>query len=168
MPPFLDVDLEKIAQVVERRAGAAEMPLLLDRRRLGVALRDDQTAQDAAMLARHFAPDRLALMLAERNFAIVLWVGEENAPSVVRHLDVAECRPALCVSRNCSPQINIAALETFRSHLAPPSQEAGLPCLERALQAAVIGETDVIGNPLRIVNRHQTLLGSNSGRVPVP
>src|ERR1700689_1500807 len=167
MPPFLDVDLEKIAQVVERRAGAAEMPLLLDRRRLGVALRDDQTAQDAAMLARHFAPDRLPLALAERNFALVLRGGQENAPSVVRHLDVTERRPALCVSRDRGPQVHVAALETFRAHLAPPLQEAGLPCLERALEAAVVGETDVIGNPLRIVNRHQTLLGSNSGRVPV-
>src|ERR1700722_15566005 len=57
MPPFLDVDLEKIAQVVERRAGPAEMTLLLYRRGLSVALRDDQPAQDAAMLARNLAPD---------------------------------------------------------------------------------------------------------------
>src|SRR5271156_1541300 len=120
------------------------------------------------MLARHFAPDRLALVLAERNFAIGLWVGEENAPSVVRHLDVAERGPALRVSRDCGPQIHVAALETLGAHLAPPLQEAGLPCLERALEAAVVGETDVVGNPLRVVNRHQTLLGSNSGRVPVP
>src|SRR5271156_1677623 len=67
MAPFFDVDLEKIAQVVERRARAAQMPLLLDRRGLGVALRHDQAAQDSAMLARHFAPDRLTLVLAERN-----------------------------------------------------------------------------------------------------
>src|SRR5271165_3667877 len=55
MTPFFDVDLEKVAQVVQRRTRPAEMPLLLDRRRLGVALRHDQTTQDTAMLTRHFA-----------------------------------------------------------------------------------------------------------------
>jgi len=34
---FLDVDLEEIAQVVQRRAGVAEQALLLDGRRLGVS-----------------------------------------------------------------------------------------------------------------------------------
>ena len=45
VPALLDVDLEQVAQVVERRAGEAEAPLLLDRRGLGVALRDDQPPQ---------------------------------------------------------------------------------------------------------------------------
>src|ERR1700689_363506 len=116
------------------------MPLLLDRRRLGIALRNDKPAQNAAMLARHFAPDRFALMLAERNFAIGLLIGQENTPSVVRHLDVAEGRPALRVSRDRSPEIHGASLESFGAHLAPPLQEAGLPCLERALQPAIVGE----------------------------
>ena len=49
---FLDVDLEQVAQVVERRAGVAEQALLLDRRRLGVALRDDQAAQRASGIRR--------------------------------------------------------------------------------------------------------------------
>src|SRR6266436_6517032 len=66
MPPFLDVHLKQIAQVVERRTRPAEMPLLLDRRRLCVALRHDESSQDSAMLTRHVAPDRLALMLTER------------------------------------------------------------------------------------------------------
>jgi hypothetical protein len=35
---LLDVDLEEIPQVVERRRGEAEVALLLDRGRLGVAL----------------------------------------------------------------------------------------------------------------------------------
>ncbi len=38
MPPLLDIDLEQVAHVVERGRGRAEMALLLDRRRLGVAL----------------------------------------------------------------------------------------------------------------------------------
>jgi hypothetical protein len=57
---FLDVDLEQVAQVVERRRGVAEQALLLDRRRLGVALGDDQAAQQVAELAGHLLPGRLA------------------------------------------------------------------------------------------------------------
>src|ERR1700685_549233 len=166
MAPFFDVDLEKIAQVVERRAGHPEMPLLLDRRRLGVALRDDQPAQDSAMLARHFAPDRIALMLPERNLAVGFRVGEKNPPSIVRHLDVSESRPALRVGRRRRPQIHVAALKSLRAHLVPPLQKDRLPRLERALQAAVVGEIYGVWNPLGIVARHPTLLGSNSGRAP--
>jgi hypothetical protein len=62
---FLDVDLEQVAHVVERGAGHAEVALLLDRGRLGVALRDDDAAQGRAVLARHFLPGGLALVLAE-------------------------------------------------------------------------------------------------------
>src|SRR5208337_1310471 len=105
----------------------AQVALLFDRRGLGVALRDDQAAQDAAMFARNFAPDWLALVLAERNPAIGLRLGEENPPPIVRHLDVTELRPALRVGRSRRPQIDIAALESFRPHLAPPLQEPGLP-----------------------------------------
>jgi hypothetical protein len=65
MAAFLDVHLEQVAHVVERRRGLAEMALLLDRRRLGVALDHDQAAQHGAVLARHFLPGRLALVLAE-------------------------------------------------------------------------------------------------------
>jgi hypothetical protein len=39
--PLLDVHLEEVPQVVQRRAGLAEPPLLLDRGGLGVGLRDD-------------------------------------------------------------------------------------------------------------------------------
>ena len=42
---FLDVDLEQVAHVVERGRGLAEMALLLDRGRLGVALDHDEAAQ---------------------------------------------------------------------------------------------------------------------------
>src|SRR5258708_6888207 len=112
------------------------MPLLLDRRRLSVALRHDQPSQYSAMLARHVAPDRLALMLTERNPAIGFGVRQKNSPSIIRHLDVSESRPALRVSRNRRPQIYVRALESFGAHLAPPLQKARLPRLERALQAA--------------------------------
>ena len=39
---LLDVDLEQVAQVVQARRGEAQVALLLDRRRLGVALHDDR------------------------------------------------------------------------------------------------------------------------------
>ncbi len=58
---LLDVDLEQVAQVVERRRGRAEQALLLDARRLGVALGDDEAAQHVAELARHLVPHRLAV-----------------------------------------------------------------------------------------------------------
>src|SRR5579862_337900 len=120
------------------------------------------------MLARDFAPDRLALMLTERNLTLGFRIGEKNPPSIVRHLDVSECRPALRIGRNRRPQINIAGLKILGTHLVPPLQEPRLPRFERALKAAVVGEIDVVGNSLGIVDRHQTLLGSNSGRTPVP
>src|SRR3954470_21302021 len=67
MADLLDLDLEQIAQVVERRRGLAEVALPLHRWRLGVALDHDQAAQHVAMLPRHFLPGRLAVMLAEWN-----------------------------------------------------------------------------------------------------
>src|SRR5206468_12629612 len=45
MTAFLDVHLKKIPQIVEARAALAEQALLLDARRLRIALRDDQAAQ---------------------------------------------------------------------------------------------------------------------------
>ncbi len=78
MAAFFHVDLEKAAQIVERRAGVAEQALLLDRGGLGVALRDDQAAQGRAMLARHLLPDGLAEEIAEADLALGHRVGEEN------------------------------------------------------------------------------------------
>jgi hypothetical protein len=69
MPALLDIDLEQVAHVVERRRGLAEMALLLDRGRLGVALDDDQAAQHGAVLARHLLPGGLAGVLAARDGA---------------------------------------------------------------------------------------------------
>ena len=42
---LFDVHLKQVAQVVQARTALAEQPLLLDARRLGVALRDDQPPQ---------------------------------------------------------------------------------------------------------------------------
>ena len=63
---LLDVHLVEVAEIVERRARPAERALLLDARRLGVALRDDDPAEVRPVLARHLVPDRLPLVRAER------------------------------------------------------------------------------------------------------
>ena len=81
MAAFLDVDLEHVAHVVERGRGLAEMALLLDRGRLGVALDDDQAAQHGAVFARHLLPGRLAEVLAERNLAALVLAERAECPS---------------------------------------------------------------------------------------
>ncbi len=86
MAAFLDIDLEQIAQVVERGRGLAEMALLFDRGRLGVALDHDQAAQRGAVFARDFLPGRLAKILAERNDAVLFLRRQQNAPAIFRHL----------------------------------------------------------------------------------
>src|SRR2546423_8228795 len=94
MPAFLDLDLQETAKVVHRRASVAELALLLDRRRLRVALGDDQPAQRRAVLARHLLPDRLAHLVTEADLAIGNGIGEEEAPAVIRDPPRARMRPA--------------------------------------------------------------------------
>ena len=59
VPALLDVDLEQVAQVVEARAALRRAALLLDARRLGVALRHDEPAQRVAELAGDLLPHGL-------------------------------------------------------------------------------------------------------------
>src|SRR5881397_4034858 len=104
MPSFLDVDLEQIAQIVERRSAETEVALLLDRSRLRIALRHDQAPQVGAMLTRDFLPCRLALVRAEVDSAIRFLRREEDAPAIVRHLHVIEMGPTPRVDRHCGAQ----------------------------------------------------------------
>src|SRR5437660_11576150 len=97
MAALFDVDLEEVAQVVERRTGMAEHALLLDRRGLGVALRHDQAPQRRAVFAGYLLPHRLPHLVAEADLALGHRVGKENAPAVVGHLERAVMRPALRV-----------------------------------------------------------------------
>src|ERR1700724_237908 len=99
MAPLLDVDLEEVAQVVERWAGLTEQPLLLDRGRLGVALGYNQPAQGRAMLARNLLPHRLAQCIAKTDPAVGHRLCEKDPPPVIRHLDHAIARPALGIDR---------------------------------------------------------------------
>ena len=83
------------------------MALLLDRRRLGVALHDEEPAQLGAVLARHLLPHRLAAWSPKRDPAVGLGVGEEDAPAVVGHLHVVEVRPALLADRDRGAQEDV-------------------------------------------------------------
>src|SRR6185437_10615438 len=168
MAALLDIDLEQVAQIVERGAAMAEQPLLFDRGGLGVALRDDEAAQGRAMLARHLLPGRLAHLVAEADAALGHGLGEEDAPAILRHLHRAVRRPALGVDRGRGAQVDIGREEVGRPHAAPPIEEARLPMLERALQGAVLGQVDVVGDALLIVDRHQTLSRLNCGFEPLP
>src|SRR4029079_11329157 len=148
MAPLLDIDLEQIAQIVERGRGRPEVALLLDARRLGVALGDDEPPQHVAELTGDLVPYRLAVVVAEPMGPAILLGLEEDAPAIVGHLDVVEVRPAVGRDRHCGAQVDVAVLPANRPHLLPPVAEVGLPGFERALQALVAAEVDVVGDLL--------------------
>ena len=149
---FLDIDLEHVAHVVERRRGLAEMALLLDRGRLGVALDDDQAAQHGAVFARHLLPGRLAEMLAERNLAVLLLRRKQDAPAVFRHLHVVELGPALGIDRDRGAQIDQRLLEAFRPHVLPPVDIAGMPAFQRRSTARSSVRFDVVRDLGRVID----------------
>ena len=156
---LLDVDLEQVAEVVEARGGRPEVALLLDRRRLGVTLDDDQPAEVGPELAGHLLPNRLALQVTEADRAIRLRLGEEHTPAVVGHLDVAEVGPAVLADVDRRAEVDLAVLEADRTHRRPPVGESGLPVLEGSLEPAVGGEVDVVGDSFAVVDgRHRVLL----------
>src|SRR5215510_14747569 len=97
MSALLDIDLEQIAQVVERRASVAEKVLLLDRGRLGVTLRNDQATELRAELPGHLPPGRLTVGIAEADRPVGNRIGEEDAPTVIGHLHIAVARPTLSI-----------------------------------------------------------------------
>ena len=146
VPALLHVHLEEVPHVVEAGRGVAEHALLLDRCRLGVALRHDQPAQRVAVLAGHLLPDRLAHVVAEADGAVGLRVGQEDAPAVVRHLHVVEMGPALRVHADGRAQPHVGGLEATRAHVHPPLDVVGLPLLQRAQQALVLIQVHVVGD----------------------
>lgn|GEM_PF-6377675 len=120
MAAFLDVHLEQVAQVVQARAGQPEVALLLDRGRLGIALRDDDAAQVSPVFARDILPCVLADMVAEMNLAAGFSGIQEDPPAVIRHLYVAELRPALRIDADRGAQVDVETLAAFRPHVVPP------------------------------------------------
>ena len=109
---LLDVDLEQVAHVVERRGGQREVTLLLDRCRLGVALHHDQASQIGSVLTGHLLPHVLTLVVAEGDLAVGLGLGQEDAPPVVGHLDVVEVGPALPADVDGGAQVDGIVLGT--------------------------------------------------------
>src|SRR5712692_2337776 len=169
MPALLDVDLKDIAQIVERGAGAAQVPLLLDRGGLRIAVGDDEPAKGAAILARHLLPGRLALVIAEVDLPARLRLGQEDAPAILGHPDIVELRPALGIHAHGRAEIGFLGLEAERSHVVPPLEKLRLPVFEGPLEPPILVQADVVGNKRSVVDAgHQTLLRSNSLRWPVP
>jgi hypothetical protein len=139
------------------------MALLLYRRRLGVALGDDQPPQRAAVFAGHFLPCAVALVRTEVDPALRVTLGEKDAPAILGHLHVTKVRPALGIDADGSAQIHRHLLRALRPHLAPPVQILRLPVLECALQGLVRREVDVVGDPLAVIDGHS----SSSDTIPV-
>ena len=145
------------------------MSLLLDRGGLRVALGHDEPPQRPAVFARHFLPGRLPLVIAERDGAVRLGLGEEDAPAVLRHPEVPELRPPLRVHADGGAEVHVLGLVAVRPHVLPPLEEFRLPFLQRPQEPAVVLQGHVVGDPLQIIGRrHHTLLRSYSLRSPVP
>jgi len=163
---FLDVDLEQVPQVVERRTRETQVPLLFDGCRLGVALRDNQAAQIGAIFAGHFLPRGLALVRAEVDFALRVRRRQENSPAIVLHLHVVEVRPALGLDAHGGAQVDVQIAGLRRSRLGPPALELGLPLLESALQRPVAREVDVVRNLFGVIDAHRFLSQEKVKRGP--
>src|SRR5262245_39887592 len=145
------------------------MALLLHRCRLGVALRDDQPAERAAILARDILPGRKAFVIAESDDPFRLGLCEEDAPPILGHSHVVELGPSLSVDADGRTQIHILGLEPLGPQVVPPFGKARVPRQERTLGPTILRQVDVFRNPLEIIDAcHHALLRSNSARSPVP
>ena len=171
VPPFLDVHLEQVAQVVQARRGGAQVALLLHRGGLGVALDHDQPLQLGPVLPRHLGPYRLALVLAEPGRAARVPFGQEDPPPVLRHGHVTELRPAVPADVDRSAQVDVLGRQR-RAHGLPPLDKVRLPGLQRALQPPVLVQVDVVQDLLGVVRGrgqgNQTRFRSKTARCPVP
>src|SRR5215468_10674001 len=98
----------------------AELSLLLDRGRLGVALRDDNAAQWIAEFAGNLLICRFAAVIAEADLRLRLARRQKDAPSVIRHLHVVVMRPSVRLDADGRAQINVFLLKSGGPHLAPP------------------------------------------------
>src|SRR5437773_11354322 len=126
MAAFLDVDLEQVAQVIERGRGLAEMALLFDGSGLGVALDHDQAAQRGAVFTGDFLPGRLAVILAEGNDAVLFLRSKKDAPAIFRLLALVELGPAARSDQLGGRQLTQRRLKPFRPLAAPPFLVTGM------------------------------------------
>ncbi len=149
---FFDVDLEEVAEVVEGGAGLTEEALLFDGGGFGVALGDDEAAEGIAVFAGDLVPDGLAFVLSEADEGVFFGGGEEDAPAVFGHADVVEVGPAAFFNADGGAEVDLVLLEAFGAHFHPPGEEVGLPLFEGALESAVVGEVDVVGDEFAVVD----------------
>src|SRR5438876_8182531 len=145
MTALFDIDLEEIAQVVERRTGQSQMTLLLDRRGLGVALRNDQPAQVGAVLSRHFLPRRLPLVCAEVHLALRLPGSEEDAPTIFGHPDVVEVCPTLGIDAHCGAQINLSPASAFGAMSSHHCRNSGCQCSSARCKVLLLARSTLLG-----------------------
>src|SRR5690606_23397383 len=141
-----------------------------DGSRFGIALDHDEAAQHGSILAGHLLPDRLAAVGAERNPAILDLRGEQDAPAVLRHPDEAEFGPTLTIDADGGTQIDFRFLETARTAGHPPVEIAGVPFFQRALEARIAGQVDVVRDQVVVVDfeGHQIRSLSYLARAPEP
>src|SRR5262249_28945860 len=135
---FFDVDLKEISEVIERRAGVTKPALLFNGSRFGIALGYDDAAQGVAKFSRHFLIGGLAVVVAETDFGVRVRWYQKDAPTVIRHLDVIEMRPAVRLDADSRSEIHILLLKAVGSHLLPPVEIVRQPLFERPLQAHIL------------------------------
>src|ERR1019366_1052464 len=100
--------------------------------------------------------------------AVGVAVGEEDSPTIIRHVDESISGPTLRVHRGRGAKVNVRHLKIARTQVLPPLQKFRLPVLQRALQRAVGAEVYVVRNPVRIIDRHYTLSQFKRAFDPVP
>src|SRR4029079_3463571 len=147
MTAFLDVHLKQVSEIVQTRAPLAEPALLLDARRLSIALSHDEAAKLIAEFAGPFLPDRLAGQGAESDAPVVNRIGQKDAPPVFWKLHVLEVRPSGWIDAHRRPNVDlVVVLEPLRPHVLPPLDVLRLPVFKRALETFITGKPNVVGD----------------------
>ena len=154
MTSFFYVHLKEVAHVVQRGSSFPQQALLFDRCRFGVALRHNNPAKRRTILARNVLPGGLTLMIPEMDLAIVIVGNQKYAPAILGHAYVAEVSPTVFFHADGGAQIDLKIRSAGRASVVPPAKECRLPALQRALQRAVAGEVDVVGDQLCVIDVH--------------
>ncbi|MNJ70588.1 hypothetical protein D3C77_670620 [compost metagenome] len=82
---------------------------------------------------------------------------QEDAPAVIRHAHVVEVGPAIGFHADGRAQVHVKPMRAVRPHVLPPLQVVGLPMFQRALQGAIAGQVDVIGDLIGVVDSRHCL-----------
>src|SRR5579862_364955 len=120
------------------------------------------------MFARNLLPHGLAEVVAEADSAIFFGVGKKNSPTIVRHPDVAERRPAFGVHADGGAQIDFVGVEVAGAEAVPPVKKFRLPVFKGTLQRAIGSQADVVGDAVLIIRFHHTRSRSNFAFDPFP